>query len=64
VHAYIAIFDVASLLTLGRCPENFCDDISNGSGVTVLTNIQTNKHPNKVTDTAENNITLAALRGW
>jgi len=40
----------------------FRDDIYNGSGVIVLTDIQTDRQTDEQTDIAENNTTLATLR--
>jgi len=42
-------------------PKKFCDDISNGSGVMVLTDKQTDKQSPPQTDTAQNNTTRATL---
>ena len=54
-----AIFEHGLPFDPRMMPCNFCDDISNSSGVIVLTD----RHLDKVsqTDTAENNTTLAML---
>ena len=52
----VDIFKLVRFFDHRMMPWNFRDDISNGSGVIVLTDRQTNTQ----TDTTENNSTLAA----
>jgi len=54
VHPYIAIFKLFCPFHHRIMPSKLCDDISNGSGVIMLTDRQTNTQ----TDTTENNTIL------
>ena len=58
-HPYIAIFERVRPFDHRMMKWKFRNDISNGSGVTVLTERQTSRHPNTQTDTTENNRTVA-----
>jgi len=66
VHHTIAIFELGRPFDRRMMPWKFRYDISNGSGVIVLTNRQTNtqtsEQTNAQTDIAENNTILATLR--
>jgi len=57
-HPCIAIFESAHSFDHSMMPWKFCGDISNGSGIIVLTDRQTDGQ--WLTDTTENNTTLSA----
>jgi len=61
-HPIIAIFELGLVFDHMMMPWKFRDDISNGSRVIVLTDKQTNNHPDTQTDITENSTTLATLR--
>jgi len=65
VHRTAAIFELARAFDHILLPQIFHNDISYGSGVTVL--IHTHRPTYPQTNTAENNpprYTIALLRGW